>query len=123
VTLAFLYAVRHKELEIVKFMMESFDKQILLKQSLGDGRNSLILAIENKDHLMIDYLIENNIPEVKSLNKMTPMMYAVKRNLIELAKTFILKGHEIFEMDFEGNDIFVYAIEKGLNFSKFIQRE
>jgi ankyrin repeat protein len=106
-----LFAIEKGDLRVVKFMMECWDKQILLNQRLEDGRNALLLAIESRTLPLIEYLLEHNVPEVNSYDGLTPTMCAIKEKLPELAKKFILKGHDIFALDSDGNDIFVYTIE------------
>jgi ankyrin repeat protein len=80
----------------------------------------LILAIENRNYPLICFLIENNVPEINTNSGMTPIMYAVKYKQPELAKEFILKGHDIFALDSDGNDVLVYAIEVNKNY-EFIE--
>jgi hypothetical protein len=116
-----LYAVRFGSLEIVEMLMKYEEKQLLLNQTLEDGRNALLLAIQNRNLQMIDFLLENDIPEVSSSHGITPAMYAMQQNLLELAKEFFVKGHDMFAKDSNGNDILVHAIfHKKLNFIEYL---
>jgi ankyrin repeat protein len=116
-----LYAVRFGSLEIVEMLMKYEEKQLLLNQTLEDGRNALLLAIQNRNLQMIDFLLENNIPEVSSCQGITPAMYAIQENLSELAKEFFVKGHDMFAKDCNGNDIFVHAIfQKKMIFIEYL---
>jgi serine/threonine-protein phosphatase 6 regulatory ankyrin repeat subunit B len=112
----YYYAIRlhcDVSLEFLLRINSTNSQDIINIQNLDDGRTLLMDSIETLDYTIINMLIQNGADINKHDNSFTtPLMYAIKNDMISLVELFVANGADVNRQDKKGMTALMYFVQK-----------